>query len=199
MATQKQDERVRRVENAAYKLICDNGFKATSMLAIAREARTSNQTLYRWYGDKIGLFNALVLRNGTSVRNHLNQALNTDIPALYALGDVAPVFLEMLLGPRAIALNQAAASDPTGALGKALARQGRQEIAPLFQALIEKAQAEGTLRHAPIDHILSTYFSLLIGDLQIRRVTGAMPPLSPNDISKRAGQAHLDFVTLFAP
>ncbi len=44
------------------------GYAGASMLAIARQAKASNETLYNWYGDKNGLFRALVVRNAGEVR-----------------------------------------------------------------------------------------------------------------------------------
>ena len=59
----RADTRARRqaqIEEVAYRLLQIRGYAATSMLAVAREASASNETLYRWYGDKNGLFTSMV-------------------------------------------------------------------------------------------------------------------------------------------
>ena len=52
-----------RIEQAAYELIDEFGYDGISMLKIAKRAKASNETLYKWYGDKKGLFSALVETN----------------------------------------------------------------------------------------------------------------------------------------
>ncbi|MCP4433742.1 MAG: TetR/AcrR family transcriptional regulator, partial [Gammaproteobacteria bacterium] len=44
-----------RIEEATYELLAESGYHACSMLSIAKRAKASNETLYRWYGDKVGL------------------------------------------------------------------------------------------------------------------------------------------------
>lgn len=74
MERRDRDARAREIEVAAYILLEEQAFARVSMQAIARAARASNQTLYRWYGDKIGLFRALIVRNAAQVREVLEDA-----------------------------------------------------------------------------------------------------------------------------
>ncbi|MEQ8740678.1 MAG: helix-turn-helix domain-containing protein, partial [Hoeflea sp.] len=63
MREETRAARQAQIEQAAYEVLEEKGYAATSMLAIAKRARASNETLYNWYGDKTGLFRALVVRN----------------------------------------------------------------------------------------------------------------------------------------
>jgi AcrR family transcriptional regulator len=74
MERRDRDARAREIEVAAYILLEEQAFARVGMQAIARAARASNQTLYRWYGDKIGLFRALIVRNAAQVREVLEDA-----------------------------------------------------------------------------------------------------------------------------
>ena len=56
MARSKRDIREEEIEAAAYRLLEERGFAGTGMQAIAQAAHASNETLYRWYGDKTGLY-----------------------------------------------------------------------------------------------------------------------------------------------
>ncbi len=47
-----REDRQDAIAAAAYRLLEQHGFAATTMQAIAREARASMETFYRWYGDK---------------------------------------------------------------------------------------------------------------------------------------------------
>ncbi len=106
----------------------------------------------------------------------------------------------MLLGDRAVALNRAAAADATGTLGAALAEGGRNALLPRLQAIVAQAQAAGALTaEADPAELTEQWLALLIGDLQIRRVTGAMPALPPDAIARRAENAATLLARLYAP
>lgn len=190
-------ERARQIEEAAYGVLEAKGYEGLSMQAVARTAGASNETLYRWYGDKAGLLEALIRRNSDFVRESL--ARNEASTPLDDLRTVGPVLLTMLLGPRAIALNRAAAADPGGPLGRALAREGRDAIAPRIVSVMDRAIADRTLSGATPEDMAETWFGLLIGDLQVRRVTGALAEPRPGYIEQRAAKALSLLRRLFPP
>ncbi|SHL04034.1 transcriptional regulator, TetR family [Roseovarius marisflavi] len=146
------------------------------MQGIAKQARASNETLYNWYGDKQGLFKALVTRNAAEVKTLLEAGLAADRDALSILGLLGPRLLALLLGNRAIALNRAAAADPSGALGRTLSQAGRESILPLLMEVLEAARHKGQLTFDTTETAVGLYLDLLLGDLQIRRVIGRQPP-----------------------
>ncbi len=176
MKSEKQEERRAQIEEAAYRMLGEKGYQGTSVQAIAKAAKASNETLYNWYGDKKGLMAALVARNTEVVRTALAENEATD--PMDQLARLGPILLGMVLGPRAVALNRAAAADPSGDLGRAISAGGREVVAPMVTAVMARAVAEGALRGTP-DDLTHLYLTLLIGDLQIRRVTGAMDVPTP--------------------
>jgi len=204
MTTSARLEREHRIAEAAYELLAENGYKATSMLNIAKRAKASNETLYRWYGNKQGLFKGLVETNAARVAELLEAALEDGKDPTQTLTQAGPLLVELVTSQKAIALNRAAAADAdeTGLLGQALAQAGRDRIAPLLVQLLEQAimakvihlNSTETVRDAA-----DTYISLLIGDLQIRQVTGAIEPLTPKQISERAARALRHFLRLYSP
>ena len=129
MKSDKQEERRTQIEEAAYRMLGEKGYAGTSVQAIARAAKASNETLYNWYGDKKGLMIALVARNTEVVRTTLAENAAGDPMA--QLARLGPVLLGMVLGPRAVALNRAAAADPSGDLGRAISAGGREVVAPM--------------------------------------------------------------------
>ncbi len=48
---------------ATYRLLAEKGYKGTSMLAVAKAAGASNETMYNWYGNKQGLLAAMIEDN----------------------------------------------------------------------------------------------------------------------------------------
>jgi len=173
MKDETRDARRAQIEEAVYRLLDEKGYGGTSMQAIARAAKASNETLYNWYGDKKGLMAALIARNTDVVRAALADGAAGD--PLDRLARIGPILLGMVLGPRAVALNRAAAADASGDLGRALSMGGGAVVAPLIAALMARAVATGRLRGDP-PALAQIYLTQLIGDLQIRRVIGAMPP-----------------------
>lgn len=198
MRETKREEKRALIAAAAYELIEEKGYAGTSMLAIARAAKASNETLYNWYGDKVGLFAALVAQNAEAVEAALTEARAARPGPIETLCEVGAALLDMLLGARAIALNRAAAGDATGTLGAALAQGGRDRIAPLIGEVIAEAKEAGALS-GDVGDMAEAYFALLIGDQQIRRVTGALGVPSAATNTARAFRAVAQLERLFPP
>ena len=189
MTDQDRAAREARIEAAAYAVLAERGYAGASMLTIARRARASNETLYRWYGDKTGLFAAMARRNAVDSATRLRAALDQDASPTRALRSIAPVPLAMVQGERALALDRAAASDPTGALGRIIAEGGRARIVPLLADLIARAEAACELPPGAPTERAELLVTLLIGDRQIRRVIGSLPEPSAADVAAQAEAA----------
>ncbi len=196
MRAETKFHRQQEIEIAAYTLLEKHGYAGTSMQGIARMAKASNETLYNWYGDKQGLFKALVARNAAEVKDLLEQELLAGRDPLIILAHFGPKLLALLLGERAIALNRAAAADASGALGAALAEAGRGAVVPLLLQVLESAKHTGQLvfEHSPQAAVL--YLDLLVGDLQIRRVIGTVAAPTPDFCCQRSDRALSHLKTL---
>ena len=116
----KQNDRRIQIETAAYGLLSLKGYKATSMLEVAKRAKASNETLYKWYGNKQGLFLSMVERSVAASRELLVSSLEGDQDLAAILDTFGPQLLQMLTSQRTIVLNRAAAGDvhDTGMLGR---------------------------------------------------------------------------------
>ena len=190
MRDARKQERHQAITDAAYDLLAEKGYAGTSMLNIAKAAKASNETLYRWYGDKRGLFEAMVQDNAAETEALLKSALDDDADPLASLKKIAPIFLAMLLGDRAILLNRAAAADPTGELGQAISQSGRAVIAPLFAKLI--AALPDMAAH-DVGQLTQAFIHLLIGDRQIKRAIGVEQAPQAEDIDAHCAQAFRHF------
>lgn len=189
MRKEKRSLRQQQIEDAAYEVLEAKGYGGTSMLGIAKQARASNETLYNWYGDKKGLFQALVTRNAEKVRSHLESELETDHDALSILETLGPKLLTLLTGDRAVALNRAAAADSSGELGATLSKAGREAVFPLLEQVLLRARNEGALTFEHTGEAVALYLDLLIGDQQIRRVIGRLPRPSDTFCQERSERA----------
>jgi AcrR family transcriptional regulator len=189
MREETRRQRQEQIEQAAYAVLEEKGYGGTSMLAIARRARASNETLYNWYGDKQGLFRALVTRNAAEVKELLSAELESGGDPLETLDLLGPKLLALLTGVRAIALNRAAAADTSGELGAAISQNGRETVLPMIAAVLEKARAGGQLHFETTEEATELYLNLLVGDLQIRRAIGRAPVPTAADCNARAKRA----------
>lgn len=192
MNADKQDERRRQIEAAAFELLAEKGYRSTSMLQIAKRASASNQTLYAWYGNKQSLFQSLIEENAHAVKNLLRKALGTQSDPMQTLCSLGPLLLEFTTGEKAIIMNRAAVADAdeTGILGETIDGTARQEMVAMITAIMEQLVATGRFRSDtdPAD-AAESYISLLFGEVQMRQALGRMGPLDPPEIAARAGRA----------
>lgn len=198
MRDENRSLRQDQIEQAAYAVLDAKGYGGTSMLAIAKAAKASNETLYNWYGDKTGLFAALVRRNAAEVKALLEDQIAAGGDAVDTLARVGPVLLRLVTSDRAVALNRAAAADPTGELGRVLAAEGRETVAPLIAQVIAQGREQRHLAFDDLAMACETWLGLLIGDIQIRRVVGRMPQPGQEALAARADAALRNFLSLFA-
>ncbi len=201
MRDEKKAARQKQIAEAAYQVLAEKGYAGTSMLSIAKKAKASNETLYRWYGNKQGLFRDLVAQNSELVAVQLEHELSKAEPSLKALETIGERLLAMLLSPRAVALNRAAVVDAevSGELGQALAEAGRDRVLPLLAALLDRLKAEGILSFTHVAEAAELYVALLVGDMQIRRVTGVLPEPLGKDVQQRAQRATTRFAAIYKP
>ncbi|MEK1886482.1 MAG: TetR/AcrR family transcriptional regulator [Phyllobacterium sp.] len=197
--TVKQTARRDRIEAAAYAVLHDVGYKSASLLAVARRAGASNETLYNWYENKQALFRSLVETNALHAKQQLEDSLAKNDDPLAALSALGPILLALVVSEKAVTLNRAAAGDvkDTATLGPAIAALGRNTIVPLLRELIARAERSNLIACEDSMEATEIYIRLLIGDLQIRRVIGVLDELSPHDIDKRAQQAFALFLRLY--
>lgn len=193
MRDESKAERQREIEAVAYRMIRERGYGSVSMLAIAKEAKASNETLYRWYGNKRGLLSAMVERNAQAAADTLQSAIEDGADAIATLEIIAPILLSMLLGEKAILLNRAAASDETGELGATIGLAGRSVVFPLIETLIARGMVDGGLNAPSAREATEWFLCLLIGDQQIRRVIRTLEQPNEAEVGAQAASAVLAF------
>lgn len=184
MRQETRKARRKEIQQAALALLVQHGYAATTMASVAKAAGASLETLYKWYGDKPGLFRAMVQANIDGLRDELVMSAAAFRDPLAAVQEFGPRLIAVLTSEEVVALNRAAAVDSSGDLGRIIAESGRGSIAPQLTDLFARAM-EGS------DPALVTeiYLGLLLGDLQIRRVIGRMPPPDAVEARQRSDRA----------
>lgn len=199
MRDDKKQERHAQIATAAYELLATKGYAGSSMLAVAKRAKASNETLYRWYGSKSGLFSALIEDNARITRDLLSDHATRNADPRSTLDALGPALYALLTSERAIALNRAAAADPTGELGLAIGKAGRDTVGPMIGDLMVRAKDAGLITFDTIQQAVRAYLDILVGDHQIRRAIGTLSPPSSDEIKLRANMALEQFLVLFSP
>lgn len=199
--SERRDARRDQILDATLTLLESRGYAGVSMHAVAQEARASKETLYAWFGDKAGLFEALVSREAMAMNADLGAVLDAATrPA--DPGDVLRRFgrhvVGLLLGPRSIRINRAAiaAAPRSPELGRILAASGRDTTRPLVERFLADEHAAGRLRVPDPTVAFGLLMGLLVGDEQIRLLLGVRTPPRANEIEARVARAVDAFLRL---
>ncbi|RLJ41461.1 TetR family transcriptional regulator [Litoreibacter meonggei] len=199
MRTDRKDKRRSEIESAALEVMRQRGYEGASMLNIAKAAKASNETLYRWYGDKQRLFLEIVKSNAAEAEAALDKALAAELPPEDILEHMCKQMLHLLLGERAVALNRAAASDASGQLGGAIAKGGRDRVFPKIVQLMGALREAGKINPPSDEQAAQWFLQLLIGDLQLRRIIGTLPQPTRTQIADHVDLTLTAFYRLCGP
>jgi AcrR family transcriptional regulator len=182
--------------DAAFDLLVERGYEATTTLAIAQRAGASKETIYAWFGSKAGLFAAMIEANAAEAGSRIEAALGGRDRPRETLIAFADGLLRLLLSERALALNRAAMTSPE--LAEVLLRHGRHTTGPLVEAYLARLADVGEIAIQDPDDAFRHLYSLVVQDSQIRALLGEKP-LTRAEIKSRATQAVDRFLGLSAP
>lgn len=182
-------DRRRAVLDAAFAELVAAGYEGVTMLGIARRAGASKETLYAWFGNRQGLFAALIRDQAEQANERVTAALAAGGDAPSTLRGFAEGLLALLTGERSLALNRAAMTSPE--LARTLLEQGRHRTGPL----VERYLAQLGIADPP--DAFQLLYGLVMRDTQIRCLLGEPAP-SPADLRAQAASAVDRFLTLTA-
>lgn len=176
MTPESRRAREAEIAEAGFAVLSESGQSGFSMLAVARRARASNETLYRWYGDKAGLLRALIEHHACEVAGRVDAVLIAGGAAEEVLDRVGALLLEAGTGPRWVALcRAAAAAPPEDGLGAQMDAAWQGWIVPRVVQLFVRLRAARQVR-VPAEVAAAQWLDLLAGDWVLRAVLGAKPP-----------------------
>jgi AcrR family transcriptional regulator len=200
-SAERRDARRDHILDVTLELLARHGYEGTSMHKVAATARTSKETLYAWFGDKAGLFEALVSREAQAMNDQLVAALAAEERG----GDAREILvrfgtdvLTLLLGSRSLTINRAAiaAASTSPELGRILAAKGRETTRPLVQRHLTDEHRAGRLSIPDPDEAFEILMGLLVRDLQVRLLIGAATAPTAKEFTRRAEVAVDAFLRL---
>jgi len=200
MKAASRDKRRDEILKVAVVVLSERGYHNASMLEVARRASASKETLYAWFGDKRGLFEAVIRRNAQAAQAVLAGHLEGDAPVEHVLVDFGRALLQLLLGDSAVAINRAAISEARSdsRLAQILTSAGREATMPSFIRFLELQRKRGALKVEDPSQAAEDFLGLLLGDTQIRRLLGLVAAPKKAQIEARAARAAKNFLRLYA-
>lgn len=182
---------------AAFSELLEQGADGVTMLSIARRAGASKETLYSWFGNRDGLFSAMIVSNADATASRVAAALHTedggDDDPRATLTAFGAGLLRLLTDPRSLALNRAAMTNPS--LASELLASGRHRVGPIVERYLAAAAASGALTVSDAPSAFETFYGLVIRDTQIRVLLGEPAPTG-SAIDRRAAAGTDQFVAL---
>ena len=189
---------------AAKALFIRNAFAGTSMDAIASEASVSKLTVYSHFGDKDNLFREVI-------RSRIEDLLPEDIYVYDPLVDVGET-LRMIarahmkidceaenVGTFRAILSDCRQGNPR--YGKLLWEEGPARTHRLMEQLLRDAVEHHALDIASIPTASVQFFSLIKGDLLLRRLFGCdeCPEAAASEIEAMAMAGVVTFLRAYRP
>lgn len=188
------------VLDAALAVLVADGDRMT-MTGVAREARCSKETLYKWFSDRDGLLTATVRHQAAKVGVPDFDAAQLDRDLL---GTVIERFgrnlLSVLASDTSVALNRAAISHAgTGksGLGAITLENGRRSMGRRLKPVLEAGRDAGLLAFNDSETAFRTFFGLVVRDVQIRLLLGEDCRFGADEIAEDARRATEQFFVLY--
>lgn len=103
---QASETLARHIVDTAARLFIDQGYAATSLEQVAAAAGSGKQTLYRRFGSKTGLFNAVIARNTQRLVEIAEAKAPQHADPVESLKESCRLMLEFMLQPDLVSLHR---------------------------------------------------------------------------------------------
>ena len=157
----------------ATQLLLAQGYGATSIEEVARQARVSKRTIYDRFADKPELMRAVVVHLIDSLRPAAEEPLIQGENLEQILVRLAALILRAALTPRALALHRliVAESQRFPELASAIATAGgRQEAVALIGGLLMRHGAQGELKAPDAQFAAQQFLQMVVSLPQLRAI-----------------------------
>jgi len=192
--------RQREVLDVVLQLMVEAG-DGFSMARVCRRASCSKETLYNWFGDRDGLLTATVQYQASKV---VMPGLDGGRPSEEAFRDALIAFaanwLSVITSDVSAALNRLAishAGSGKSRLGEIVLNNGPIAMTGRLRPIFEIGIQAGLIECGSMDAALKTFFGLVVGDWQIRKLLGEATRPSQSGIHMTATRAVDQFLVLY--
>lgn len=178
--------------SAAGQIFLEQGFDAATTLDIARMAKISKRTLYEHFASKQAILTAIIASSSERMNAPLEIALPETRRAFFAtLRGFGLGFLRELLQPSRIAMYRLAIGEAqrSGSVARELDQSGRGPVMEAAQRLFRHGAEKGFYEASDIDWIVTIYFNVMMGPLQIELLLGKLREAPDEMLKKRVDMA----------
>ena len=196
----KDEVKHEAILKAATRLFLKNGYSATSMDAIAENARVTKQTVYAHYKSKDALFEHILghlCEKHTASEHLLSLSTRNMEEGLFTIG---LAFLNMVTHSEVLAMTRLVISESGQhpALAKRYYEGGTQRITGLLAQLLDQYKKSGQLGVNDTHSAASYFLSMLKGQYYIRMILGIKPAPAPRDKELHVRETVRVFMKVYA-
>lgn len=191
--TPKGLERQKRILAAAREVFLEQGYDNASINEIMCRAGGSLSTLYRLFGNKLGLFEAMMMQTSNRVFAAFEavecSARRGDTPE-QALKRYGHLLLERVLSPEAIGLYRLITTDCSSEREQIQAMfyaQGPKRINDKLSAYLKTQVEQGVLNIRDTELAAFQFLEMVKGNFQLRAMLGM--PISDEERERAVDQA----------
>lgn len=178
--------------DAAERLFVEKGYEKTTLSDIISRAGGSRATLYEQFGDKDGLFRAMMEENCARVLGGLT-AVETDdeVPPEVALTKFALYFVQVLFEQRTTAILRILVSEGGRVpdVAEAFFRIGPERTVARLALYLKGLADAGALRIDDPDAAAQAFLGMITGNIVVRRLILPHQPLAMADVDHYVRQA----------
>lgn len=186
--TLRLDRRRAAIVCAARQLFLEQGYERTTLAEIVARAGGSLATVYKLFGNKDGLLEAVILETAASGEALVRDAETCGLPPAEALRRLADGLHRHFIAPEVIALVRIviarSISEPQFArkFFERTANRTRDAVAGLFA----RWQASGTAMNGSPTFLAEMFMGLFVSDLQTQAIShGAASSQLPERLNER--------------
>ncbi len=169
----KSVEKRNQILESASDLLLLNGFTATSMDLVAKQAGVSKQTVYSHFKNKDALFTAVIDKKCREYQMDEEHMCPSQYSAEQVLFNVGNQFVQLLMDPGVIAMYRLVIGEVTSNphVAELFYQAGPQQAMDML-SLVMQAHPDLKLEKTHADYWTSAFFNLLKGDFHMRTMLG---------------------------
>ena len=180
-----------RILNAAFMVLQERGYAATSTREIAARAKVSKRELYAQFGSKEGILGALIAARAAKMRQPLEHPDVHDRASLVAtLRAFGAGFLGQLCDPAVVSIFRLAISgaERSPEMSRVLHDEARAPVRAAVEALMRQARAAGLVAGEP-SAMMARFLALLTGEVHVPLLLGLVATPEPSELVRSAKAA----------
>jgi len=198
--TRFSEQKRRQILEAAGRLFLNQGFEATTMDAIAREAGVSKATVYAHARNKQDLFAAIVQGKSSLVYQSVDAAEAAALGAEQALALFARRFMEVIMAPEAQCMYRVVVAEAprNPELGRIFYEKGPQVVIARLATIIAAGASAGELEVDDSEIAAQEFLGLIQGRFHLPCILGTLGEMSAVEREQAAGRVVRTFLRAYA-